>query len=201
MTGYWIEIADVDFAGADAVHYSGCGAVTNAPNVPCPNCTRPLFPALNLCFDDPQLAALDLWTGYAHVLVCPACAHYMKPYVIHHQPTLRVTGGELDGGDVIQGIELPYKARLLQLRSMTSARGQIPGHQVGGEPPNRCPGAKACPSCQAPMSFFGILDYDDLNGPLYEDGGNPVALIIGDQDYLAITSCKNCRVLVLTWVT
>src|SRR4051794_29772621 len=117
MGELWIEIDGSDFDGTEAIHYSGCGNISTAPKVSCPNCRRLLFPALNLCFDDPQLSRLGVWSGgYMHVLVCPACLHYMKPYFVHHRPTVRIVGGKYDGGEVVQNIDLPYRARLLNFR-------------------------------------------------------------------------------------
>jgi hypothetical protein len=201
MDGLRIEIAPEDFHGSEAHHYSGCGSISAAPNVPCPNCGRPLFPALNLNFEDPRLAHLGLWSGgYAHILVCQTCAHYMEPYFVHHQPALRVTGGRLDGGEVLVNIDLPYAARLVRLSDPSAISDYAPAHRVGGDPPKRCPSLGACPSCAASMSFFGVLAYDDVNAPLTEDGGRPVALIIGDCDFLAISACRKCSVLRSVWV-
>jgi hypothetical protein len=49
------------------------------------------------------------------------------------------------------------------------------------------------------MSFFGIVDYDDLNVPLSENGGTPVALIIGDRDYMTLLSCPECAIMRVDW--
>jgi hypothetical protein len=47
--------------------------------------------------------------------------------------------------------------------------------------------------------FFGVLAYDDWNIPLTENGGVPVALIIGDYNTIDISSCSRCRLLAFRW--
>lgn len=55
------------------------------------------------------------------------------------------------------------------------------------------------------MRFAGIVDYDDLNAPLYEkyDNGDqePVALVIGDMDSLHYFTCPEGAVVGLKWKT
>jgi hypothetical protein len=200
MNGYRLRIAPDDYRGQSAEHYCGCGSVGDAARVACPNCRRWLFPVFNLSFGDDRLAGLGVWSRpRATVVVCPACALYMEPYFIHHVPELSVSGGERDGGQVLQDVDHPYACRLITLHALPDADADAPGHQVGGAPPGAASGRAACPSCSKPMSFFGIVGYDDLNVPLSENGGTPVALIIGDGDHLTLLSCSECAIIRVEW--
>lgn len=214
--GYRIHIAEDDTGDLDCPHYSGVGDISDAVELPCPNCSTRLFPAISLSFSDPRLGEIIPWReAHLHVLFCPACAFYMRPYWIRHRAGLEVVGGYRDGGEILQRIELPYKAReiaLLPLRADDYAsdadkearlleRRHPPGvyHQIGGEPIRGQTDNVECCDCGKQMSFAGILDYDDLNIPLYEEGHSPVSLIIGDSDSMNIYSCVDCSVLGLKW--
>jgi hypothetical protein len=200
MNGYRIRIGPDDYGGESAEHFCGCGSVCDAVRVACPNCGRWLFPIFSLSFGDDRLAHLGIWSRpRATVVVCPACSLYMEPYFIHHSPRLHVSGGERDGGEVLQDIDYPYACRLLTLHALPDTDPGVPRHQVGGPQPSATPARADCPGCSRPMSFFGIVDYDDLNVPLSENGGTPVALIIGDRDYLTLQSCLECAIMRVDW--
>ena len=200
MKSYRINITENDITCDTAHHYSGVGNISETPNIPCPNCHKQLFPVFNLSFKDPLLSELNLWNlEKANILTCPSCALYMEPYFISYNKTnICVTGGHRDGGDIIQNIDTPYKARLIELITPDSL-DDIPPHQIGGNPP-RDTNPLDCPNCSNTMGFFGIVAYDDLCVPLYENNGTPVSLIIGDNDCLIIHSCKSCNILGLTWL-
>jgi hypothetical protein len=68
-------------------------------------------------------------------------------------------------------------------------------HQVGGEPLRGIGNQMHCCDCGVLMRFAGILDSDDLNVPLYENGGVPFALSISDNVCLNIYSCGNCSII------
>lgn len=183
----------------------------------CPNCHRPMFPALNLNLADERLAEFRVWHHDRLVLLfCPACFLYMKPYFI--EPIgreFRIHGGYRDGGEVVQNIEIPYACKLVKLEGIVDEElaandvvresylsrnlGEGVYHQLGGYPFKGVSDALTCFQCGRAMKFFGILDYDDLNVPLYEDDHRPVALIIGDYDCMNIYSCEECCLLGLKW--
>ena len=72
--------------------------------------------------------------------------------------------------------------------------------QIGGKPIKGKDVELACVECGENMRFAGILDYDDLNVPLYEDEHRPVALIIGDSDCINFYTCLSCQVIGLKWI-
>ncbi|MFZ6758762.1 hypothetical protein ACO0K9_16275 [Undibacterium sp. Ji50W] len=217
--GYRLQISadTLNGEGGACLHYSGAGNIKGAPDVACPNCANPLFPALNLCTVDPRVRKLIAWPGfYIHVLFCPFCAFYMEPYWIRQQSgNLEIVGGELDGGEILQNINVPYEARKLTLRELASneyptkagdakmliSRKINPGvyHQLGGAPILATEDGLLCCDCDSEMGFLGILDYDDLNVPLFEENHKPVALIVGDYGQMNIFACVKCSIIGMKW--
>lgn len=217
-SGYWLDIAADDSGVSPIVHFSGYHeGQPGAPFVLCPNCANQMLPALNLDFSDPRLVSLGVWPKrYLNVLFCPFCAFYMEPYFVDFSSgSLLVTGGCRRFPDVLNPIELPYGFREISLRPFAAEErpdnaafahavrvrtwGSGVYHQVGG--PNLHPSLPAlgCPSCGSQMALVGILDYDDLNIPLYEEDHRPVALIIGDGDSMAFFCCLSCLVVGMRW--
>ncbi len=207
--GYRINILP---AGAPATpHKSGARDGDGLSPLPCPNCDRPLFPALDLDFRDPRLAVLSLWNlPRLTVYFCPACFLYTEPFFIEYTPTgPRVHGGYRDGGQVIHHICLPYEWRPIELTTLPATvdlpailsrqAGEGVYHQIGGAPSLSPSTLTACPLCTQEMKFAGILDNDDLNIPLYEDDHRPISLIIGDEDCMHLYTCTECHVLGLKW--
>jgi hypothetical protein len=127
----------------------------------------------------------------------------MEPYWIQHtEKAATILGGVRDGGEILGNITRPFKARQISLWPLDSVSGttDIPPHQLGGQKPNPKIPTLICALCSQPMRFFGILAYDDLNVPLYENGDSPVSLIIGDYDAMYMDICENCHCIGLQWV-
>lgn len=176
-----------------------------------------MFPAINLSFKDPALKKLNLWVhNELHILICPFCSHYMEPYwIIHDDDSVTIKGGNKDDGEILQNIVTPYEARKIKLMPLTESdypidsereRGLVSRqvgegvyHQIGGLPIKGSDISIHCCECNDEMKFMGILDYDDLNIPLYENNMEPVSLIIGDYDCLNFYSCNKCGVVGLSW--
>jgi hypothetical protein len=116
--------------------------------------------------------------------------------------TIVVLGGERDGGEVVHDITKPYRAREITLCPLESVPESmdVPLHQFGGIRPNPSIPALPCALCSQEMRFIGVLAYDDLNVPLYENGDSPVALIIGDNDRMYLEVCETCQCIGLQWV-
>ena len=72
-------------------------------------------------------------------------------------------------------------------------------HQLGGIPFKDVYYKCQCTECLNEMKFSGIIDYDDLNIPLYENEGNPVSLIIGDYDCINFYICNTCSYICYHW--
>lgn len=215
--GVRLEISPLNFYGNESLHYSGVGSIHNAPELKCPNCSNRLFPAINLTFSDPLLRTIVDWKlNTLHILICPFCAFYMEPYWIKHEAdSVEIFGGFRDGGLVLQNINLPYECREISytpleiedypenpsFKAALLKRERKPGvyHQLGGLALKDADCVVTCCSCASAMAFCGILDYDDLNVPLYEDVKSPVALIIGDYDSMNVYACVECSVIALKW--
>lgn len=170
----------------------------------CPNCGGKMFPGWvvntknNLVQKYVDWPLNEIWA-----LFCPRCAFYMEDYWIFFEESgdvIEIFGGERDGGIVLQDIDFPYQSRALNIVENNDFEFfHRPRHQIGGVPFKDVDYRIMCPKCKSPMSFLGVLDYDDKNVPLYENGGHPVALIIGDYDCLNIYSCSPCRALGFHW--
>ena len=217
--GFRIVFAEDDYLEMDCARYTGIGNVTDAIECMCPNCGKDMFPAINLKFPDPMLSSIVEWKApFLRILFCPSCALYMAPYWIKHVgEKVEIIGGYRDGGEILQNIETPYLCREISLKPLDAgdypvdeeklekllARSRDPGvyHQIGGLPIKGHHDRLNCCNCEKEMKFLGILDYDDLNVPLYENDHIPVALIIGDYDSLNIFSCEMCSVIGMRWAT
>jgi hypothetical protein len=213
-----LRLVVADSVYADMPHLCGVTRLFATPPE-CPNCRRPFFTVFSLDTADPLVSmAIGGWAfRYLEVFVCPACAFYMEPYwAAFSQTGVSFTGGLLDGGEVIQEIDTPYITRSIRIEPLVGAdyptsrnrisalnRRQIPPgiyHQIGGLPIREKP-VLTCPVCLSAQRFLGIVDYDDQNVPLYENGGQPVALIIGDRDQLNLYLCATCSVIGYQWAT
>lgn len=203
-------------AGEGYQHMSGVLNGRNKELPVCPNCFRAMFPVFDLDASDPQIAALNIWgKERLSIYVCPSCALYMKPYWVVLKNSPNVVGGERDGGEIMQDIQMPYGCRNVELRHLTAEdypvnrqlissfhsreHGSGVYHQIGGIPYRGGYDELECCCCGSLMKFAGCVDYDDLNVPLYEGEGQPVALIIGDSDCLNWFTCTVCRVVGFNW--
>lgn len=219
MQSYRITIEADDAEPRNVQHFSGYNSSQPGSLLKqCPCCKNQMFPAINLDFSDPKLVRLGIWPQrYLNLLFCPFCGFYMKPYWIkYHQNDVQIIGGDLSSDEIFQSIETPYCMRKITLREIGPSespsisnvlaeyrnRTREDGvyHQVGGEPISGQKAKLLCPDCGDPMPFAGILDYDDLNMPLYESGHRPVALIIGDSDCINWHTCSKCLVVGLQWI-
>ncbi|MCB1053851.1 MAG: hypothetical protein KDC71_24825 [Acidobacteria bacterium] len=216
--GYRISISAID-AHPGVRHFSGSNSYQNGSVfISCPCCNYEMFPAINLDFSDPKLTTLDLWDPvYMNVLFCPFCGLYMSPYwICYGNDTIEIVGGDRSSVEIFQNIETPYLMREITLHEMgpeedprvcskkndyyMRSLGDGVYHQIGGFPIKGNANQLSCCKCLKNMAFAGILDYDDLNVPLYENDHIPVSLIIGDGDCLNFYTCKTCKVIGLSWV-
>lgn len=215
--GFRVEFAEDDFFGQNCVQYTGMGNVVNALKCDCPNCGNVMYPAMNFTSLDPNFCSSVNWKRSSlRILFCPFCALYMEPYWIRHNAQeIEIVGGYRDGGEVLQNIETPYLSREIMLTPLAAEdyptdeeilnnlleRRRPPGvyHQLGGMPIKGRNERLECCDCSQEMRFAGILDYDDLNVPLYEEDHSPVALIIGDYDSINFYLCGTCSVIGLKW--
>jgi hypothetical protein len=187
--------------------------------VACPNCEKELFPVFKLSMSDKRIRDLKLWNEeFLQVLVCPSCALCMEPYwILFRDGKIAIRGGERDGGGILQDINTPYESRLIKLEPLVAEdypltekshkafirRMRPPGiyHQIGGLPNRGGYADMTCCECGKSMSFAGIVDYDDSNVPLTENDHEPVALIIGDMNWLHYFTCAACAVIGVRWKT
>jgi hypothetical protein len=219
MRGFRVIIAPENTTAGKQGHFSGYHEKqTGALYKECPCCKYQMFPALNLDFADSSLLPLGVWPQrYLNVLFCPFCGFYMKPYWIKYSAHgVDIVGGDCSSQKVIQKIEMPYSISTISFRELNDderpsnpsvrrsyiSRTREEGvyHQVRGEPIKGQNEQLTCPDCGTGMAFAGILDYDDLNVPLYESSHKPVALIIGDGDCINWYTCIRCLVVGLKWV-
>jgi hypothetical protein len=220
LNGFRIEIQAINNEQAVLQHFSGyselqIGSVFHE----CPNCKNQMFPAINIDCLDRRLTSFVQWQErYINVLFCPFCDFYMKPYWLRFENgrVVDISGGKIGIRTVLQNIETPYRIREACLRELTPEerptsdfirnqyrrRAIPPGvyHQLGGLPITGDRLFSVCPYCDAKARFAGILDYDDLNIPLYENSHKPVALIIGDGNSMNFYICMKCTALGLEWV-
>lgn len=206
MNGFRLEIQGEDW-NCDELPMHYCGGKSYCD---CPSCNRAMFTAFNLELVNSELSNLNQWSWERLIVTfCPSCAFYMKPYWIK-QTSVSVVGGNLERpSTVINNVTDSYPVRKIQIREIAGnfdrkeylTRSVEPGvyHQIGGRPFKSDTVSIGCCECGGKMEFLGILDYDDLNVPLYEDGHNPVALIIGDYDCMNLYSCIGCAVVGLVW--
>lgn len=219
MTGFRINIGLEDTYPGVARHFSGYHpAQSGAIFQKCPCCCRQMFPALNLDFTDSPLSSLNLWPQrFLNILFCPSCGLYMKPYWICYKgEEIEIIGGDRSSDEILLEIEAPFCMREISLRELNPeeepfsasmirsyrnrTREEGVYHQIGGYPIRGQSTVLSCIKCAGNMRFAGILDYDDLNIPLYESGHRPVALIIGDGDCINFYTCSSCQVIGLKWI-
>lgn len=213
--GYRISILDSKKIQASN-HISGVGPANKSSLPLCPNCSRNLFPVFDLDCSDPKIIELQLWPDpRIIVFVCASCALYMRPYWIEYDKNIRIIGGERDGGRILQDVAENYTARTIQLVKLDTIEfptteeysknldlrkiGSGIYHQIGGLPFRGGYDEIECTNCHGPMKYAGCIDYDDLHVPLYENDGQPVALIIGDYDCLNWFTCCRCKTIGVKW--
>jgi hypothetical protein len=198
-------------------HFSGGTLQGHVREISCPNCDKLLFPVFQLSLSDKRVRDLGLWgREFLQVLVCPSCALYMEPYwILFRDSSVEILGGERDGGDILNSINTSYESRGIILEPLVAEdyplteqsleaivkRQRPPGvyHQIGGLPHRGDYDEMSCHSCGQLMRFAGIVDYDDLNVPLYENDHEPVALIIGDMNWLHYFTCAKCSAIGIKW--
>lgn len=196
LIGYRIKILEENVEERFCVHFSGGAEATYC----CPNCNRELFPVFTIDSNDIKVKSIIHWKEESlTIYFCPSCCFYMEDYWLEYKNNtlVGVYGGELDGGDVIQEIDFPFLKREVLLEMLTDGEeiNSLPKHQIGGRPYLDVKYQMDCQGCRKSMPFLGVLAYDDLNIPLYENNGDPVALIIGDYDCMNIYSCVDCSIL------
>lgn len=211
MIGYWALITQ-ETAAPDAGAYSGVLRPEQALCT-CPSCNLPMFPTLNFARPIPGITwrselCVD---GVLSLDVCPNCAHSLNNYYV----TIEAGGRKAEGGYRYEGgpameIDLPFRCRQVDLTPIQATFWDDPDaqeeylgrqllegvyHQVGGRAVKACRDPiDQCQRCGGSVEFFAVIDYDDLNVPLYE-GGAPRALVIGDLRSLNVYLCQQCPTL------
>jgi hypothetical protein len=216
--GYRIVISPQNHHDGEYIHHSGFSVDYGTSLSPCPNCRKNMFPAITLDFHDPLLRGLQIWNHPTLTLLfCPSCAFFMTPYYIDAQTGSVIAGGRLDGGKLVNPyMETIYESRTLHLASpqaLESAEAFLTSlkdyrsrrmeegvyHQIGGLPIFGRHISMVCCKCSSHMIFGGILDYDDLNIPLYESNHQPVSLIVGDKNSMNYYLCRSCSIIGMAW--
>jgi len=208
MIGYWALITQ-DTASPDASAYSGV-LHTEQPLCSCPSCKLPMFPVLNVARPIQGIAwrselCVD---GVLSLDVCPNCSHSLNNYYVTIAAGGRTAGvGFMDDGGPRWVIDMPFRCRQVDLQPIPASfwndadeqeeyltRQLLKGvyHQVGGQAVKPCRDPiDQCQRCGGSVEFFGVIDYDDLNVPLYEEE-NPRSLLIGDMRSLNVYLCRQC---------
>jgi hypothetical protein len=219
---YRINILDLDDSNrlkSQTIHWSGCYLEGAIKEVICPNCLKPVFPVFKLNLQDDRIKSLGLWDDdFLQILVCASCPFYLQPpyWVCFSSDAIEIVGGLRDKNAISAYIEHPFESRAITLETiqgldydltpeaqeMFLQRSFPQGvyHQIGGLPLFGYSEPLECFSCKKPMMFAGMVDYDDLNVPLYETGHVPVALIIGDSDRLYFFTCRQCSIVGFQYV-
>lgn len=211
MDGYILQITEEN-SSVKPDFFSGSVKSLHLPTCSCPNCGEPMFPVINVRDD-----AIDagIWLnkkfflgGYITFDVCASCSHSLKNYyVVFDENKKVVVGGYLDNNSFSNKIDVPYENREIKINKISDQqwsdeifvdnyhqRKLFDGvcHQFGGIKlkEERVP-IDSCMCCGGELHFVAMIDNDDLNVPLYENG-EPRELIIGDQKSLNVFACNKC---------
>lgn len=182
------------------------------PTVPqrciCPNCNADMFPSISY---SQSVAAgwnsLFYSAGFLTLYVCVECALHLSNYSVRYERSRRIVNGGYRNAPAYRKIDTPFQSRAVKLVCIEkdfwtdgvrieeyAERLLLNGiyHQIGGQPLRkpRQP-LEQCSHCSELVQFFGVIDYDDQNVPLYEDG-RPLALDIGDLNCLNVYLCNFC---------
>lgn len=210
MLSYFLEVSERD-AEPGAAFFAGQIQADEWPALcVCPNCATPMFPVFSIHKTVEGMPALDIYDerGYLTLDVCAACTHWLKNYFTRIVEGSREAFlGDRDHGGAVNFLDRPYQGRAVtlvpvaaeqwsseQFREDYDRRDLLDGvvHQLGGVRMNDERHALCgCLSCQQALTFFGTIDSDDLNMPLYENG-EPIALAIGDAARLNVYICASC---------
>jgi hypothetical protein len=211
--GSWLHISS-DEARSSVPVFSG----VRSDGIPtklcvCPSCSGPMFPVFT--FDVKWLAAfLKRKCGHGDWLtldVCPQCSHCLQNYAVVTDSAARVAhGGFVDSGGPALTIDTPFKSRHVELEPIAEAfwndvvaqekyhdrkLGGGVYHQLGGRQLRQnCRPLQTCLRCAGSVWYFGCIDSDSLNVPLYERG-QPAALELGDLRCMNVFMCDACIAL------
>lgn len=208
--GYWALISEETAKSSDTIF---SGSVGDFPSLcACPNCNAAMFPVLSFQKKTVPVAPQndDFFDkgGWMTLDVCPHCPHWLSNYVVHYRQGRRsASGGYRTGTGRDNLIDMPFQSRSVRLQMIDQRlwatgderedyyhRRYLEGvyHQLGGErlraDQEPC---QSCENCNSALLFFGVIDNDDLNVPLYA-GGEPHSLIIGDMKSLNMYVCEAC---------
>jgi hypothetical protein len=169
-----------------------------------------MFPTLNFARPIPGITwrselCVD---GVLSLDVCPNCSHSLNNYYVTVEAGGRkAVGGFMDEGGTRWEIDMPFRCRQVDLQPIQVSFWDDPDaqeeyltrqllegvyHQVGGQPVKPCRDPiDECQYCGGSVEFFAVIDYDDLNVPLYE-GTEPRSLLIGDMRSLNVYLCRQC---------
>ncbi|WP_116808200.1 hypothetical protein [Steroidobacter cummioxidans] len=169
-----------------------------------------MFPVLNFASPIPGITwrselGVD---GVLSLDVCPSCSHSLNNYYVTIEAAGRkAAGGFMDEGGPVWELDLPFGSRRVDLQPISVSfwddldaqeeylsRRLLEGvyHQVGGRAVKTCRDPiDECQRCGGRVDFFAVIDYDDLNVPLYEEA-QPRSLIIGDMRSLNVYLCRQC---------
>ena len=204
MIGFRISIKDHPPQSSE-LHYSG-GSPSDESRCLCPNCAGEMFPAFNLWAKDFRVISVIEWKHqFLRIFYCPHCSLHLKDYEITAAESgYRVDGGYRDGEKSNPHVDLPFTASAISLDPLPleyptndyETRKAEDGiyHQLGGRPIWDSL-AGDCTSCRNEMRFIGIMDYDDNSVPLFENGGEALAMVIGDMDCMNLYGCSKCSMI------
>jgi len=211
MEGYILEITEDD-SSVNPDFFSGSIKSLHLPTCSSPSCGKPMFPVINIregAIDTgEQLNEKFFIGGYITFDVCASCSHALRNYHIAFDGNKKtVVGGYKDNNGCSNKMDFPYENRAIKISNISDQkwsdecfidsyhqRKLFDGvcHQFGGEKLklDRVP-IDSCMCCGGELNFVAMIDNDDLNVPLYENG-EPRELVIGDQKSLNVFACNKC---------
>jgi hypothetical protein len=207
-----MNVTDTD-ATEEAALFSGRLDEARPRLCRCPNCAEDMFPAFTIRRDIPDMPDADIYddNGYATLDVCASCSHSLTNYYTQLKNGTRTAYlGYLDHCGPSMLIDQGIASRAVALIKVEQEQWEDPDfvedyldrrllegvlHQLGGKKmKNERKPLTQCLCCGGHLRYFGTVDYDDLNMPIYE-GGEPRALVIGDMQSLNVFLCDACSAL------
>lgn len=214
MSGYILEIIEESASDKDDF-FSGLIYDLSLPSCNCPNCGELMFPVVNIRYEAISEQGLlnqkISHEGYITLDVCASCSHSLRNYYVTFEGNKKiVVGGYVDNNGPTNKMDKPYESRAIKITEIPGwqwsdedfvdryhQRQLFDGvyHQYGGVKlkKERTP-IDSCMCCGGELKFIAVIDNDDLNVPLYENG-EPRALVIGDQRSINVFACNKCFAL------
>lgn len=178
----------------------------------CPGCESLMLAAWDLNWEDGRLRIIFPWRhSRLTVFVCPNCDLYQDPYWVVFGAEIKIISSAKITREPYLSISKPYYRRFCHLQELSDAdyptteyrlrdllcRNVRPAiyHQIGGLPIMRGPTRMDCCCCKQEMRFSGIVDSDEINYVLLDDGNWKTSLLFGDLGYLDVFTCAECVVV------